>query len=48
MRDAIAGVGEGIRVATVTVPDGSVIGIIENPNFAAELPGADPSAGPGR
>ena len=48
VRDAIADVGEGIRVATVTVPDGAVIGIIENPNFAAALPAADPSAGPGR
>lgn len=48
VRDAIADVGEGIRVATVTTPDGSVIGIIENPNFAATLPDPDPSAGPGR
>lgn len=48
VRDAITDVGEGIRVATVTVPDGAVIGIIENPNFAAALPAADPAAGPGR
>jgi hypothetical protein len=48
VRDAIADVGEGIRVATLTVPDGAVIGVIENPNFAAALPAADPAAGPGR
>ena len=48
VRDAIADVGQGIRVATVTVPDGAVIGIIENPNFAAALPAADPTAGRGR
>jgi catechol 2,3-dioxygenase-like lactoylglutathione lyase family enzyme len=48
VRDAIADVGEGIRVATLTVPDGAVIGVIENPNFAAALPAADPTAGPGR
>ena len=48
VRDAIADVGEGIRVATLTVPDGAVIGVIENPNFAATVPAADPTAGPGR
>jgi predicted enzyme related to lactoylglutathione lyase len=26
-------VGEGIRVATVTTPDGFLLGLIENPNF---------------
>ncbi len=46
-RSAVRDVGDGIRVATVLDPAGSIVGIIENPHF--EL--ADPPAaggGPGR
>jgi catechol 2,3-dioxygenase-like lactoylglutathione lyase family enzyme len=32
-RSGIDDVGEGIRVATVTVPGGAILGIIENPHF---------------
>ena len=38
-------VGDGIRVATVREPGGSVLGLIENPHFAAD---DVPSPGPGR
>ncbi|MDP1821428.1 MAG: VOC family protein [Acidimicrobiales bacterium] len=37
VRDPIADVGKGIRTAAVRAPDGSLVGIIENPHFA--LPG---------
>ena len=30
---AVQDVGEGIRVSTVTDPDGNALGLIENPNF---------------
>jgi predicted enzyme related to lactoylglutathione lyase len=33
---AVQDVGEGIRVARVVVPGSGVLGIIENPHFAAE------------
>ncbi|MBI3970146.1 MAG: hypothetical protein HY332_02550, partial [Chloroflexi bacterium] len=41
-------VGEGIRVATVLDPFGNILGIIENPHFAAEHHGGTPppSVGP--
>ena len=45
-RAGVQDVGGGIRVASVLDPVGSVIGIIENPNFT--LPAASPSGGPGR
>jgi predicted enzyme related to lactoylglutathione lyase len=46
LRSPVAEVGGGIRVATVADPSGySVIGVIENPHFAAR-PVA--STGPGR
>ena len=46
LRAPVSEVGGGIKVATVAVPTGdSVIGVIENPHFAAR-PVA--SAGPGR
>jgi catechol 2,3-dioxygenase-like lactoylglutathione lyase family enzyme len=45
-RRAVQEVGDGIRVATVESPAGSLIGIIENPHFQAY--GAGPQAGPGR
>ncbi len=32
-RSGIDDVGEGIKVATVTVPGGAILGIIENPHF---------------
>jgi catechol 2,3-dioxygenase-like lactoylglutathione lyase family enzyme len=32
-RSAVRDVGDGIRVATVVGPTGSVVGIIENPHF---------------
>ena len=42
---AVRDVGDGIRVATVREPGGSVLGIIENPHFrVTEVV----SAGPGR
>lgn len=45
--DEVQDVGDGIRVATVREPGGSVFGIIENPHFAAaEAP--TELAGPGR
>ena len=45
-RDAVREVGDGIRVATVTDPESSVIGVIENPHF---LPSeAVAGRGPGR
>jgi catechol 2,3-dioxygenase-like lactoylglutathione lyase family enzyme len=34
-RTAVTDVGEGIRVATVAGPTGSVVGVIENPHFHA-------------
>lgn len=43
---AVADVGEGIRVAIVRLPDGGgLLGIVENPLFTA---GPVDSAGPGR
>jgi catechol 2,3-dioxygenase-like lactoylglutathione lyase family enzyme len=39
-------VGDGIRVATVRDPAGSVVGIIENPHFA--IVEAHPGSGPGK
>lgn len=33
-RGPVAEVGEGIRMATVYMPDGQLFGIIENPHFA--------------
>ncbi len=49
-REEVRDVGEGIRLATVLEPAGSVLGIIENPHF---VPGEPPAAagqglGPGR
>lgn len=44
-RDGVHEVGEGIRVATVTEPAGSILGIIENPHFKPTPP---QSPGPGR
>ena len=35
LRSAVQDVGEGIRVATVADPFGNVVGLIENPHFAA-------------
>jgi predicted enzyme related to lactoylglutathione lyase len=35
LKSAVQDVGEGIRVATVTDPFGNLIGLIENPHFAA-------------
>lgn len=45
-RHDVQDVGGGIRVASVLDPEGSVIGIIENPHFA--LPDGPASPGPGR
>ena len=42
---AVQEVGEGIRVAAVMEPGGSVLGIIENPHFQVAAP---QSPGPGR
>jgi predicted enzyme related to lactoylglutathione lyase len=45
---AVRDVGEGIRVATVREVGGTVLGIIENPHFAAAAPASAPGDGPGR
>lgn len=45
-REPVTEVGDGIRVATVLEPAGSLVGIIENPHFA--LPEDPVSGGPGR
>ncbi|MGI8679060.1 MAG: VOC family protein [Jatrophihabitans sp.] len=45
--DEVTEVGDGIRVATVREPGGSVLGIIENPHFALVDPPAA-AVGPGR
>jgi predicted enzyme related to lactoylglutathione lyase len=36
LKEKVQEVGEGIKVATVHDPFGNVLGIIENPNFAAQ------------
>jgi catechol 2,3-dioxygenase-like lactoylglutathione lyase family enzyme len=43
---AVREVGDGIRVATIREPGGSVLGIIENPHFRLDTVAA--SSGPGR
>jgi catechol 2,3-dioxygenase-like lactoylglutathione lyase family enzyme len=45
--DGVQDVGDGIRVATVREPGGSVFGVIENPHFVATAPSQAPH-GPGR
>ncbi len=45
--DGVQDVGEGIRVATVREPGGSVLGVIENPHFIAAPPPQAPN-GAGR
>lgn len=40
-------VGDGIRVASVLEPGGTVLGVIENPHFHLPEP-TTPSSGPGR
>ncbi len=49
-REEVREVGEGIRLATVLEPAGSVLGIIENPHFAPSEPpdAAGQGQGPGR
>ncbi len=44
-QSAVNEVGEGIRVAEVREPGGTVLGIIENPHFA--LPAEPPQVGDG-
>jgi predicted enzyme related to lactoylglutathione lyase len=44
--DPVRDVGDGIRVAAVRDPSGSIIGIIENPHF--QLPDVPSGAGPGK
>ena len=46
-RGEVRAVGDGIRVATVLEPGGTVVGVIENPHFHLPEPTA-PSSGPGR
>jgi predicted enzyme related to lactoylglutathione lyase len=36
LKSPVQDVGEGIRVATVADPFGNLLGLIENPNFAAK------------
>jgi predicted enzyme related to lactoylglutathione lyase len=43
----VTDVGEGIRVATVREPGGSILGVIENPQFALS-PVKAATPGPGR
>jgi len=45
--DGVRDVGDGIRVATVQEPGGSVLGVIENPHFEL-APNAGSAEGPGR
>ena len=45
VHEAVTDVGDGIRVATVIEPSGSMFGVIENPHFA--LPATPPEVGPG-
>jgi predicted enzyme related to lactoylglutathione lyase len=44
--EPVTDVGDGIRVATLHGPAGDLLGLIENPHFAAVA--APPGAGPGR
>jgi predicted enzyme related to lactoylglutathione lyase len=44
--EPVRAVGDGIRVATVRDPAGSIVGIIENPHFA--IVEVQPGPGPGR
>jgi catechol 2,3-dioxygenase-like lactoylglutathione lyase family enzyme len=47
--DALAEVGEGIKIGTVVSPWGAVVGIIENPVFELPDPATLPAnPGPGR
>ncbi|MFF1574179.1 VOC family protein [Leifsonia sp. NPDC058292] len=46
--DAIADVGDGIRLGTFRAPDGSILGLIENPVFTVTAATAPESDGPGR
>ncbi len=46
-RGTVQDVGDGIRVATVIEPGGSVLGVIENPHFRLPAPTQQPN-GPGR
>ncbi len=45
VKDEASDVGGGIKVATVTLPDGFILGIIENPNFVVSTM---QNPGPGR
>lgn len=44
----VTDVGDGILVASVTTPGGSVLGVIENPHFALAAVEVPHGAGPGR
>lgn len=46
--EAVRDVGEGIRVAAVVEPGGSILGIIENPAFELPPPADRSSEGAGR
>jgi len=46
-RGQVQEVGDGIRVATVLEPGGTVLGVIENPHFQLTAT-PTPTAGPGR
>lgn len=47
-KDHVTEVGDGIRVATALAPDGSVIGVIENPHFDLSGKTVAGGDGPGR
>ena len=44
VRDGVTDVGDGIRVATLDMPTGGLLGLIQNPHFRLD---PVPSAGPG-
>ena len=46
--EPVADVGDGIRLGTFRTPDGSILGVIENPVFELTDADAPESEGPGR
>jgi catechol 2,3-dioxygenase-like lactoylglutathione lyase family enzyme len=48
VRDPVSDVGDGIRTAAAIAPDGSVVGVIENPHFDPAKAAASAGTGPGR
>ena len=46
--EPVSDVGDGIRLGTFRTPDGSILGVIENPVFELAAVDAPESEGPGR